>query len=75
MLISVEFIERITSNPDIVSKINKKYHLAEKKIKCYDPNTKSSAKPDKNNGVKFELFYFDVFEECAKFGLFETLRN
>lgn len=28
MLISVEFIERITSNPDIVSKINQKYHLA-----------------------------------------------
>lgn len=53
MLISVDFIDKITSNPDIVSKINKKYHLAEKKIKCYDSKTKTSSKPEKNNGVKF----------------------
>ena len=32
-------------------------------------------KPDKNTGVKFELFYFDVFEETDKFGLFETIRS
>ena len=25
--------------------------------------------------MKFELFYFDVFEEAERFGLFETLRS
>lgn len=30
---------------------------------------------EKNNGVKFELFYFDVFEETDKIGLFETIRE
>jgi hypothetical protein len=49
--------------------------LAEKKIKHYNPETKTVVKPEVNNGVKFELFYFDVFEECEKFGLFETLRE
>lgn len=32
-------------------------------------------KPTQNNGVKFELFYFDVFEEANRIGLFETLRD
>lgn len=58
-----------------MAKINRKYHLAEKKIKTYDPATGKSTKPDHNNGIKFELFYFDVFEECDKFGLFETIRE
>lgn len=49
--------------------------MAEKKIKIYDPKTKTSHKPEKNNGMKFELFYFDVFEECERFSLFETLRE
>ena len=50
------------------------YHLAEKKIKHFDKNEKKSVKPEKNNGVKFELFYFDVFEETNKFALFQTIR-
>lgn len=37
--------------------------------------SKKVIKPTENNGVKFELFYFDVFEEAKKFGLFETLRE
>lgn len=49
--------------------------MAEKKIKYFDKKEKKSIKPEKNNGVKFELFYFDVFEETDKFGLFETIRQ
>lgn len=75
ILITTDFIERITTSPDLIEKINRKYHLAEKKIKHYDATSKKSVKPEQNNGVKFELFYFDVFEECEKFGLFETLRE
>lgn len=75
ILITVDFIEKITTSPELIKKINRKYHLAEKKIKYWDPTTKKSIKPEQNNGVKFELFYFDVFDECNKFGLFETLRE
>lgn len=49
--------------------------MAEKKVKYWDPKTKKTITPEKNNGVKFELFYFDVFEETSKIGLFETLRE
>ena len=48
--------------------------MAEKKIKYWDPAAQKTVSVDKNNGVKFELFYFDVFEETNKIGLFETLR-
>jgi UDP-N-acetylglucosamine pyrophosphorylase len=44
MLMSVDFIDKITS-PEMIARINKKYHLAEKKIKCWDPIVKKSSKP------------------------------
>ena len=75
MYITVDFIESITTNKEVVERINKSYHLAEKKIKYFDTKEKKSFKPEKNNGVKFELFYFDVFEQTDKFGLFETIRE
>ena len=53
IFMSTEFIEKITTDAKTVEKINRKYHLAEKKIKCYDKNTKTSSKPEVNNGVKF----------------------
>lgn len=52
-----------------------RYHLAEKKIKQWDPVARKTVAAEKNNGVKFELFYFDVFEETNKIGLFETIRD
>ncbi len=52
-----------------------RYHLAEKKVKNWDEKEKKTITPEKNNGVKFELFYFDVFEETNKIGLFETIRE
>ena len=29
----------------------------------------------KNNGIKFELLYSDIFEICENFDLFETMRE
>ncbi len=52
-----------------------RYHLAEKKIKHWDSESGKVVAAEKNNGVKFELFYFDVFEETDKIGLFETIRE
>ena len=49
--------------------------MAEKKIKHWNEKDKKIVAPEKNNGVKFELFYFDVFEETNRIGLFETLRE
>lgn len=37
IFMSTNFIERITTDPKIIEKINRKYHLAEKKIMMYDP--------------------------------------
>ena len=53
IFISTDFLERITTSEEVVKKINRKYHLAEKKIKKYDPNTGKSEKPNDNNGMKF----------------------
>lgn len=49
--------------------------MAEKKVKYWDPVARKTVSVEKNNGVKFELFYFDVFEETNKIGLFETIRE
>ena len=37
ILITTDFIEKITTSEELIQKINKKYHLAQKKIKYYDP--------------------------------------
>lgn len=54
---SVDFVERIISNPSNLSKLP--HHFAKKKIKYIDTNTDEYVSSD---GYKFELFVFDVFE-------------
>ena len=44
-------------------------------MKYWDSQAHKTIPVEKNNGVKFELFYFDVFEETDKIGLFETIRD
>lgn len=61
MYVTRDFIEHLTSDPAVMLSINKKYHLAEKKIKHWDSALGKVVSAEKNNGVKFELFYFDVF--------------
>lgn len=75
MYITRDFVEKMTNDPDLMLSINKKYHLAEKKVKHWDAKENKTITPEKNNGVKFELFYFDVFELTKNIGLFETLRE
>lgn len=52
------------------------FHIAKKKIACYDPATNSYVKPSEPNGIKLEQFIFDVFSsvELAKFGCLEVER-
>lgn len=75
MYITRQFIEHLTGDPTVLASINKKYHLAEKKVKYWDAKEAKTITPTSNTGVKFELFYFDIFEETNKLGLFETIRD
>jgi UDP-N-acetylglucosamine/UDP-N-acetylgalactosamine diphosphorylase len=44
-----------------VPALSSSYHVAHKKIPHADPETGETVKPTKNNGIKLELFIFDVF--------------
>ncbi|KAL7748858.1 UDP-N-acetylglucosamine pyrophosphorylase [Sorochytrium milnesiophthora] len=51
------------------------YHIAHKKIKHVDLTTGQPVSPSDNNGVKMELFIFDVFPFTKKFAVFEVERQ
>ncbi|KNE61707.1 hypothetical protein AMAG_06509 [Allomyces macrogynus ATCC 38327] len=64
------FLERVKELEDQLQ-----YHVAHKKIAHVDLTTGETIKPDKPNGVKMELFIFDVFPFCDKFAVFEGVRK
>lgn len=70
-----DFLEHVATNGS--KELIKKYHIAKKKIKYYDTNTKQIVTPPDVNGYKFELFIFDVFllAKPEKFGLIEVRRE
>jgi UDP-N-acetylglucosamine/UDP-N-acetylgalactosamine diphosphorylase len=53
-LLDREFIRRMAAGADALP-----FHRADKKVPCLDASG-TSIKPDKPNGVKFELFVFDA---------------
>lgn len=73
--LSVDFIHKITHNPDAMTQLLAKYHVAEKKITVYNTETKEVVKATKNTGIKFELFCFDCFELSSGFTIFEVNRE
>jgi len=50
------------------------YHVAKKKIKHVDLETGEVVKPEKNNGIKLEMFIFDVFPHTERFAVLEVDR-
>ncbi|CAE7569972.1 uap1l1, partial [Symbiodinium microadriaticum] len=54
---------------------NSLYHLAHKKIPYYDPTTKKTITPDANNGIKLEMFVFDVFPLADRWKIMEVNRD
>jgi UDP-N-acetylglucosamine/UDP-N-acetylgalactosamine diphosphorylase len=51
------------------------YHFANKKIPYYDPSTGTTVTPAKPNGVKLEMFIFDVFPLADKWVVMESHRD
>jgi UDP-N-acetylglucosamine/UDP-N-acetylgalactosamine diphosphorylase len=51
------------------------YHIARKKIPHVDLESGESVKPSKPNGMKLEMFVFDVFPYTKRFSVLEVARN
>ncbi|KAI9335522.1 nucleotide-diphospho-sugar transferase [Obelidium mucronatum] len=51
------------------------FHVAKKKIKHIDLTTNELVAPTSNNGIKLELFIFDVFPYCEQLAVLETART
>jgi len=51
------------------------YHIARKKIPYYDKATKTTIKPEVNNGIKLESFIFDIFPLSERMGVLDALRD
>ncbi|KAM9937185.1 hypothetical protein OXX80_003275 [Metschnikowia pulcherrima] len=73
---SVDLLERMldkwTSSQEYLP-----FHIAKKKIPCYDISTGEYVTPAAPNGIKLEQFIFDVFSsvDLAKFGCLEVERT
>ena len=50
------------------------YHIAKKKIAYLDPATRSTITPTNHNGIKMEMFIFDVFPLADKWLVMEVDR-
>lgn len=67
---TVDFLNRVESFENELE-----YHIARKKIKHIDTSTGESISPSKPNGMKLELFVFDVFPFTERMAVFEVDRK
>ncbi|KAJ3508612.1 hypothetical protein NLJ89_g5659 [Agrocybe chaxingu] len=67
---TTSFLNRVESFEDDLA-----FHIARKKIPHVDLETGKSVKPAKPNGMKLEMFVFDVFPHTERFAVLEVERN
>jgi len=67
---TTEFLRSVETFEDQLA-----YHIARKKIPFVDATSAQTVKPDKPNGMKLELFVFDVFPFAKRFGVMEVERT
>ncbi|KAI0785376.1 UDP-N-acetylglucosamine diphosphorylase [Irpex lacteus] len=67
---TVEFLHKVESFEDSLA-----FHIARKKIPYVDTTTGQTVKPTSPNGMKLEMFVFDVFPFTTKFAVLEVARN
>ncbi|CAG8565318.1 1460_t:CDS:2 [Ambispora leptoticha] len=67
---TVDFLNRVESFENELE-----YHIARKKIKHVDITTGELVSPSKPNGMKLELFVFDVFPFTENMAVFEVDRK
>lgn len=68
--LSVRFLQ-----DTVLPSLSEVYHVAKKKIPYYDPATNKTVTPTEVNGVKLEMFIFDVFPLATKWVVVEGLRE
>ncbi|KAG0305102.1 UDP-N-acetylglucosamine pyrophosphorylase [Dissophora globulifera] len=67
---TVDFLNRVES-----FEADLEYHIARKKIKSLDMNTGQIVVPKQVNGMKLEMFVFDVFPFTERMAVFEVDRR
>jgi UDP-N-acetylglucosamine/UDP-N-acetylgalactosamine diphosphorylase len=59
----------------VLPSLSATYHIAKKKIPYYDPQRQLTVHPSSVNGVKLEMFIFDVFPLAKSWVVVEVLRE
>ncbi|CAA7264789.1 unnamed protein product [Cyclocybe aegerita] len=67
---TTSFLNRVETFEDDLA-----FHIARKKIPHVDLETGGSVKPAKPNGMKLEMFVFDVFPHTERFAVLEVERK
>ncbi|KAI0094431.1 nucleotide-diphospho-sugar transferase [Irpex rosettiformis] len=67
---TIDFLNKVESFEEELA-----FHIARKKIPYVDQATGQTVKPTKPNGMKLEMFVFDVFPFTKQFSVLEVARN
>ena len=67
---SVSFLERVTGGADRLA-----YHVAKKKVACWDPGTNTQVTPTTENALKFEMFVFDALPLADRYVTISVARE
>lgn len=67
---TIDFLEN-----KILPNMGKLYHIAKKKIPYFDSESDETVTPVTNNGIKLELFIFDVFPLSERMAVLEVERS